>query len=516
MPQHSGSRLLLATGGGLLGGSAFEPVGIGYLAPVAVATLVLAIEGQSWRRSAALGGCYGAAYMGLLLYWMAASIGVGAWLALSLVQATWFAGLGAAFYVVRRMRAWPIWSALLWAGVELLRSAWPFGGLPWGRLGFAAIDTLWAHSLPLVGVTGVSALLALIGTCLAWSVVAGPRLTRGVAAAMVALVLATLAPALVGPSPSTAGTARVAVVQGNVPGDGDDLARHHRQVTRNHETATQLLASEVAAGTVERPDFVIWPENSTAVDPFRDDEANASIRAAEAAIGAPILLGSIVDGDTPETSRNQGLVWSGGQVTDRYTKQHLVPFGEYVPLRPLLGGLSDRLEAISRDMQPGGPAEPLQIAGVSVADALCFDVAYDDVIGNQVRRGAELVVVQTSNAMFVGTAQPEQQFAISRARALESGRSLVVSSVNGISGVIAADGGVQYRMPTRRTTTHLTEVRLHDHTTLAVRLGPWSNRLVLASAGLALAWGGATLLRRQRTVLASTPAAEGDDRDTRR
>ena len=97
---------------------------------------------------------------------------------------------------------------------------------------------------------------------------------------------------------------------------------------------------------------------------------------------------------------------------------------------------------VPRDMARGTSLEPIRIGDVRVADAICFDVAYDEGIAGQVARGAELVVVQTSNAMFSRTAQLDQQFEISRLRALETGRWVVVAAINGISGVVRPDGTV--------------------------------------------------------------------------
>ena len=100
-------------------------------------------------------------------------------------------------------------------------------------------------------------------------------------------------------------------------------------------------------------------------------------------------------------------------------------------------------------MVPGQTARPLEVAGVRIASAICFDVAYDDVVRSQVKQGVDLVTVQTSNAMFLGTAQLEQQWVITRARAAEVGRSVVVSSINGLSGAIGPDGRVIEQLPSR-------------------------------------------------------------------
>ena len=163
----------------------------------------------------------------------------------------------------------------------------------------------------------------------------------------------------------------------------------------------------------------------------------------------PVLVGAIVDAG-PRNVLNQGIVWDPETgAGDRYTKWHPVPYGEYIPFRRFFSGNFGRLALIPRDMLSGTRTEPLTIAGVRVGDAICFDVAYDDGLYAQVENGAQMLAVQTSNATFIHTSQIDQQFAISRLRAIETGRYVVVAATNGVSGVIAPDGTVLDRAGTR-------------------------------------------------------------------
>ena len=485
-------RCLLAGVGGVLLSMASEPVGLAVLTPVAVAALVYAV-GHDPRRAWAPGLAFGAGFMFVLLGWMRA-VGLDAWLILSLVQTAYFAPLGVGLAWVTRLRWWPVWQAALWVAVETVRGTWPMGGLPWGRLSYTVADTVWAAGLPWVGFTGVSLLLALTGTTLAWLVTQRPPALRA-GAALAGLAALTLAPTLVQWDPDPGDEILVAVVQGDVPGSGENLVAVHREVTANHVQATLDLAQQVAEGSVPAPDLVIWPENSTAVDPFRDVEVHQGIESASQAIGAPILVGAMADSVREQDVLNQGIVWVPGLGgTDRFTKHHPVPFGEYIPWRNgLITGNFGKLRMIPRDMLSGTRVEPLRIPGrtqVRLADAICFDIAYDDVIHAQVRAGAELLAVQTSNAMFIHTPQIDQQFEITRLRALETGRQVAVAATNGISGVIAADGTVQAQAEPQTTTVLVERVALSSRITPAVRLGPWPGRLFCAVAlvGCVLAW----------------------------
>ncbi len=463
---------------------AFEPVAVAWLIPVAVAGFVLTTRGLSLRRGFVIGLCFGAAFYFVHIYWMRA-VGVPAWLTLAALETLFYGFTGALSAVLQRHRLWPLWFAAAWTAMEVWRSGWPLGGMPWGRLAFGVVDTPAAEALPYAGAVGVSFLLALSGALLAWLVggpVAGEGGRKVAALALVGLVAVLAVPALAPWTAEADSELTVAAVQGDVPGDGDDILYDYRQVTRNHVDATVDLARQVEAGEVPRPDLVVWPENSTAVDPFDDAETNAGIRAASSAIGVPILVGAIVDGDEEGQVLNQGIVWDPQTgAGDRYTKWHPVPFGEYIPLRSIFTKYNffDRLREVGRDMMSGTRREPLDIDGVQVADAICFDIAYDDGLTAQLRNGAELLVVQSSQATFIHTVQTDQQFAITRLRAMETGRWVAVATTNGVSGLIAPDGHVMATADKRTRAVLVERLGLTSQLTPATRIGPWTGRAAL-------------------------------------
>lgn len=484
-------RLPTAFGAGVALAAASEPVGWAWLTPLCVALLCVAVRGLTPTRAWLPGLLFGIGYFFTLLWWMRA-VGPDAWFGLSALEAAFFAPLGAAFAVLQdRARAWPLWTAVVWVAIETVRNAWPFSGMPWGRLSYAVADTVWAWGLPWLGFTGVSLLLAATGTTLAWCVLERPRRAWALGA-LGLLVVATALPAVWRWTPEPTGTTTVAVVQGDVPGSGDDLVSVHRQVTTNHVQATRDLAQDVHTGERPAPDLVLWPENSTAVDPFRDASTREGIDRAVAEIGVPVLVGAMVDAPQDHQVLNQGIVWSPGTgAGDRYTKQNPVPFGEYIPWRDVVFRDNlGKLRQIGRDMLSGTRTSPLRIGDVQVADAVCFDVAYDRGIHEQVGEGGELLVVQTSNAMFIHTHQIAQQYEITRLRALETGRHVAVAATNGISGIIGPDSVALAEADPRTTSVLVGEVSLSSSLTPAVRLGPWPGRLaVLVSLGLMVRHG---------------------------
>jgi apolipoprotein N-acyltransferase len=498
-------RLLVAALAGVGMAVSFEPLRLVFLLPVAIVALLWCVRGLSLRRAALVGEVFGLTFMFPLIFWMRA-VGTDAWLALSIMQSLYFALLAVGLAVVSRLRGWPLWSGVVWLAIEVFRGSWPMSGFTWGRVAFATVDTPVEVWLPWVGANGVSLLVVAFCGVLLWAVLELRETPRPFLAIALAASIGVLAvPQWWQPDRTTDGTITVAVVQGDVPGSGDDLLAHHREVTQSHVSLTRELAEQVAKGEQPHPGFVVWPENTTAVDPFRDSEIRESIWGAAQAIGVPILVGAIVDAPRRDQVLNQGIVFDPvSGAGDRYTKRHPVPFGEYIPYRKHFPERNfGRLSLIPRDMISGTRKSPLRIAGVEVADAICFDVAYDDAISEQVRRGAQLLVVQTSNALFIHTGQIEQQFAISRLRALETGRSVVVAAVNGRSGVIGPDGDVVAAIEPRTRDVLLQEVPLTTSQPPAMVVGPWLGRGSLVVALGAVLWG--ALPYRQRWRL---PTAE--------
>ena len=477
-------RCVAAAVGGLLLSAGFAPVGLSLALPLGVAVLLLSVRGCRLGLAWLPGWIFGLAFFGVHLSWLRV-VGPDAWATLSLAQSVYFMPLGVALAAVARLRWWPVWSACAWVAVETWRGAWPFGGLTWGRLSFGTADTVWAPALPWLGMTGVSLLIALTGAALAWLLTSRPRRPLAAGFAVVALVVVTSLPSVFSYDVSRGRTLSVAAVQADVPGDGTDVLAYNRDITRAFADATVELAE-----SGRDVDMVVWSENSTAVDPFADSETRSAIDRASDAIQVPILVGAMVDSPREKEVLNQGIVWQpklGGG--DRYTKRHPVAYGEYIPFRgSFIPDTYGQLSLIPRDMAQGTRLEPLRIGGARVAAAICFDVSYDDVIHGQVAQGGQLITVQTSNAMFINTAQIDQQFEISRLRAVETGRYVVVAAINGVSGIIAPDGDVLDVADPRSRAVLVGDVTLADELTPAVVMGAWPGRVVIAVTFVSLAF----------------------------
>lgn len=490
--------LLSAVGAGMLLMVAFGSPPWGLLCVPAMILLWVGLREATLAGAAVVGAVTGFIFFLGHLIWLDDSIGREAWIILATAQTIYVVLACVAIRAVMVLTAAPLWCALIWSSVETLRAAWPLGGMPWGRLGYSVIETPVNGLLPALGIDGTSAALALSGFLLGQTAsrLGSVRSRLLSFTGAVGLIVAAIGLPV---GQDSSGALRVAVVQGGVPGDGTDLLRSNREVTRDHVTATTTLAARLRARS-QQVDLVLWPENSTAVDPMADRSTRALLEQAAEELDAPLVFGGIQDGPTSASAFNRTFIWdrqAEQQPRAVYTKQHLVPFGEYLPWRSLIEDWSPRFDLIARDMLPGKNGQTATIAGTRLAIAICFDIAYDDVVPDQVRRGASAVLVQTSNATFFGTGQLDQQLRITRARALESARSVVVSSTNGISAVIALNGRVQDSAPRGTTATLVAQIDLSESITPAVRWQSVRQGGITALAALSIlgaAW--VTVVRR--------------------
>ncbi len=491
-----GPQLAAAAVSGALVAVALPPYDAWPLAPVGVAGLVLLCRGQRRRRAALVGLAHGLGTFLPVLSWLTV-IGPDAWLAVAALEGAYLALMAALLPSVLRLRAWPVWVACLWVAQELARDSTPFGGFPWGRLAFAETASPFTPYAALGGAPFVSFATALTGALLAGAVLSRDR--RRTAGLLALGVLAV--PAVGALLPVGAGEGQevtVALVQGNVPGVGLDFQGEREQVLRNHVVATHRLAADVRAGTVPAPDLVVWPENASDIDPFRDPEAMALIDDAVRDVGVPVLVGAVLQGPGPDHVSNTGIVWDPRTgAGERYVKRHPVPFGEYIPFRTELAGITSRLDQIPKDFYAADQPGNLTVGPARVGDVICFEIAYDGLVRDVVRGGAQVLVVQTNNATYNGTDQPYQQMAMSRLRAVETGRDVLVASTSGISAIVRADGSVAQQTPEMVARTLVARVPLRDGRTLATRLGGWPEWL-LAGVGLAAAAVGIVLPGRLR------------------
>ena len=515
-PVRARWAALISVGAGLAGLLAFPRFGIWPLAFVSVASFSVAVHGRRARTAAWLGFVYGAAFFGPLLHWTGVYVGPVPWLLLAAAEAAFFAAMGAVLSRLQRLPFAPLWIGLTWVLQETIRDRAPFGGFPWGRLAFSQAESPLRWLAAIGGAPLVTFGVALGGGALAQLILSARgqawRATAFGAALLAAVpVLGLVLGVTVHPAADSHGpTTTIAVVQGSVPDRGLGFEDRPRQVLDNHVNETLKLAAQIKAGSQPRPSLVVWPENSSDLDPYTNADAAAEITRAVRAMGVPILVGAILDGPGPDHDRNVGILWSpttGPGAT--YTKRHPVPFGEYIPLRKLALKISSKVNLVQRDMVAGRGNGLLSGGPFPIGDVICFEVAYDSLVRSSVRAGAQFLVIQTNNATFGHTAETYQQLAMSQLRAVEHARAVAQVSTTGVSAVIGPDGGIRERSGALFTPDVLVaKIPLRTTDTLATRLGAIPEYVMAGGAVLALGWSlwAAWLARRK--------AAQGAADDT--
>jgi apolipoprotein N-acyltransferase len=291
---------------------------------------------------------------------------------------------------------------------------------------------------------------------------------------------------------------RVGIVQGNIPGRGIEAMGRARSVTNNHLSETIHLMTNVRLGQEPQPDFLLWPENSTDIDPTVDPVTRQTVQAAAEVADRPILVGAVMQGPGPDERQTAALWWDPDRgVLARYDKQNLVPFGEWIPFRAQLLPLIPLLQQVGAQSVAGTRPGVLDVTAagrpVKIGDVICFELAYDQSIYRSITGGAQVLMVQSNNATYGGTGQIEQQFAITRARAMETRREIAVATTNSVSGFITRDGAIAIRTQEFTAQSMVVEMPLRNALTPAIRVAPWLERglaLVAVLACLAALLGG--------------------------
>nr|WP_238338507.1 apolipoprotein N-acyltransferase [Pedococcus badiiscoriae] len=474
--------------------SAFPGQDIWWLAPVGVGLLSAAVFGARWRLALLLGLAHGLAFFLPTLSWTGVYVGNLPWVALATLEALYLAVMCALTSVVQQAfltsRLRPLAYAavpLAWVLQEWARGTTPFGGFPWARLAFSQADSPLAPFARFGGAPGLTFAVATLGVLLHLVArelthhVGRPRRTqaaayRPLAVGLTLLALAPLGLAVATAPPTDGRKVSVLFVQGNVPKAGLDFNAQRRKVLDNHVQGT--LAA-VATGH-PAPSLVVWPENSSDIDPFQNPDAAADIRLAVETAKAPVLVGAVLNGPDPYVS-NASLFYRPGDPTpQRYIKQHPVPFAEYIPYRDFFRNFSSKVDLVTRDFTKGDRAGGFEVpvAGERpywIIPTICFEVAYDGLMRDstlQPGRDASILAVQTNNATFGYTAESDQQFAISRIRAIEHGRSVVHVSTVGVSGFINPDGTYVDKTTLFTAAARYGSPVVRTEVTVSDRLGP--------------------------------------------
>lgn len=488
---------------GLLVAAAFPPFGLWPLALVALIPLLWVWRSAGPGRGAWTGLVAGAMCFTVVLSWTW-YFGAIAIVPLVLVQALYWAAAGLVVGAVGRggVRS-PFVVAAAWTLAEAARGAWPLGGLAWGEVGTALAPFGPARALaPWGGVLLVSFVVVALQAGLADLLHPTARGARGSGARRGAVV-ALLGTVLVGglavvarPTTAPAGTIRVATLQAN------DL---NRRLTPE-EIAEGILTRKhlELASTLRGPyDLIVFPESALMSDPETDPRLRAEIVAVGRRHRAYVLVNVIERGPGGLVRNTDRLYAPDGRLVGRYSKRHLVPFGEYVPWRDRLGFIG-AIDQVPEDMTPGRDGAVLRIGDVRIGALICFESVFGPLVRGTVRDGAEVLIVSTNNRSYRRSGNSAQHVQSGQMRAAETGRALVQAAISGISAVIDPSGVVTERTELFERTVMSARVPVRTGETPYVRWGAWIlvvSVLILLPAG-AVAW-------RRRTL--GGPSGRDDD-----
>ena len=470
----------LAAVGGVVDAFAFPGYGIWPLIFVGTPLVLFALVGRSVWSSLLVGLIAGFAFWGTHILWLTVYLGPVPWLALAGLQAIFYA-LGCALIALawrfgdrlatRTIGGFVLLPALiggLWTLREQVSSNWPYGGFSWGRLAFSQSESPLRELVSWVGVAGLSFLIAMVSAVIV-QVFRERRRTLSLSAATLSLLIVlALVP---GFAVETSGTARIAAVQGN--SDAGLFSQNRPgEILADHLRATEPIFGE-------NVDLIVWPENSSDLDPLESSQTASVLERVTRELDAPLIMGTrTTDGDD---LYNSLLLWEQGQGSvDQYDKLNPVPFAEYIPDREFWFPLApELLSLVPRDYSIGTRDNVFSIGeevngtttAIEAGVAICFDIVSDALIRKMIDDGADVIIAPTNNADFGRTDESVQQLAIARLRAIETGRSVVNTSTVGTSAIIAPDGTDLDRLPTFTPGTMVEDVPLSVTRTAASNIG---------------------------------------------
>jgi apolipoprotein N-acyltransferase len=475
-PRVGDGLVLLA---GLLMPLGFAPIEWRFMPFLSLALLLFLLDVETLRRAFWRGFVFGLGMFGFGVSWVynslhdygAASVYLSAIIAagLVLICALYTGGFG---ILARRWSSrLPRLAVLLvvpavWVLTEWLRS-WLFTGFPWLLLGYSQVDTWLGNYAVFGGALSVSFVIALTAAAIVLMISAAPvrrYLLAGIVIATWGLAWLSGLAQWIQPAGEPI---RVSLVQGNVP---------QELKLRPEKLALTLDHYHGLSRAYYHSDLIIWPE--TAIPAFRH-RIEGFLQGLDSELkehDTDLLTGAFIYDF--ERERYYNSVFKVGHPDAVYHKKHLVPFGEYMPLRGLLEFMNRYINIPMSDIDAGEIAIPIRLAGYPAAVSICYESAYIDVYREQLPAAAFLINV-SNDAWFGNSLAPHQHLEIARMRALEAGRYLLRATNTGISAIIGPDGRVLARSPQFEVAVLNGEILPMQGITPFIRAGHWPILLIV-------------------------------------
>ena len=422
---------------------AFEPVAKWWLAPIAIALHMYAISTTKRKNLSAF--LFAFTFNLLSLHWTSTFVGSTPWIILAI-------GLSLFYLPLALIGRWGIASySLIFIIVEEVRNHFPFGGFGWLRIAYSQPDSPYSQIASRGGAIALSALTVLIGSFIYY------LFNKRIKLLLLLPGLLLLIPNQV----SVVGETSALLVQGNVPQLGLDFNSRAKEVFNNH-----VKESMIALKGNYNVDFIVWPENSVDVDPYTNKDVFEQLQSFD----TPLIVGAIVR--KSEKLLNTSILWQKAN-QEIYVKQHLTPFGEYIPLRSIASKISPLANEVE-DFSPGNRQKTFIVGQARIAPVICFELIDDEIL-SKAAKDSNILVVQTNSATFGTSAESAQQLSISRIRAIEHSRNILSVSTTGYSAVIDYNGRVLQKT-SMATAEHLhATVELINQQSLRDRAGNWAS-----------------------------------------
>ena len=395
----------------------------------------------SFSRRFLNGFLFGLGYFAVHLKWLAV-VGTDAWLSLAVICAVWWGISSSLAGYYASSKFWPFWFASSWSALEILRDHFPWGGFGWGQVGLIWIDTPFAGLYATFGQIGVTwltyFLVAVLYIYIVRDLFAGTKLKiKRVGIGLVGALAVSFFSANFQPVYSVSSDSiTILGIQGGVEhygmGTGSDpyavVDRHIKQTIENLEV-------------VNNSDIVVWPESSVDQDPTDDDLTFKKLIDLDKKVAIPVLVGTTIYDQQSLKSNSAQLLYSG-KLQTVYEKRHLVPFGEFLPLRYWIEQYTDRASLLAHDFKPGKTSSRLTIKGHELMVLICFEVADESLALENIEQKSA-IIIPTNNATYQNLGQTQQQAIYSRLRAIETGRKVISIATSGESVIVNQYGQIE-------------------------------------------------------------------------
>jgi apolipoprotein N-acyltransferase len=430
------AALILSTG--------FAPLGLWFSVPIAYAIYLKVLQ---QKRDLLLSSfLFGFISNAIILSWSKTFVGVTPWILLSILQGLYLLPIGLLARYVKRPIAL-IFAVLL---MDEVKGYLPFGGFGWTRIAFSQVESPLIPWVSVIGVIGLSLLTLIITLALA-------KPNRYI---MASLVIALIASPFIITESRTNESLNVRAIQGGVPERGLSFNARAETVLDNHIAVT-------LRDFQKSDEVIIWPENAIDVDPIRNDSARKKIERLQLEIERPLIAGAILSEDV--LSNAAVLFDENGATQSIYIKRYLTPFGEYIPLRSLASAISPHVDRVT-DFTPGNDFVSHQVINQRLSTVICYEILSDRIFRESARKSS-VIAVLTNSATFAGSSEGEQQMAITRVRAIETGRNIVSVSTTGPSAFIDYRGDVLEKLDDGEVGSLSSSVEMRSGQTLATQYG---------------------------------------------